>query len=262
MKKTPILIAAFILGSFAVGGVGLVAITHELTDDKIAENQRQAMLAKLKAIVPEGRMSNDPLADRIEVRAPDLLGGPVTDIYRVRDGDEPVALILEPIVPDGYAGPIRLLVSVLRDGSLGGVRVLSHFETPGLGDKIEERKDNWIVEQFEGRSLGEPPIEQWRVKRDGGVFDQFTGATITPRSVVNAVKGTLLFVQRHGDALYARPTDAQTEEAAEPLQSAAASDAGQVAPPRAAAPTPTAVPAGAPPTSVPTTSAPAAQEAS
>lgn len=217
MKKAPILIAAFILGSFAVGGVGLVAVTHELTDARIAENQREAMMAKLEAIVPEGRMSNDPLQDRIEVSDPGLLGSPVTEVYRVRDDDEPVALILKPIVPDGYAGPIKLLVSVLRDGSLGGVRVISHHETPGLGDKIEERKDDWIIEQFNGRSLGEPPIEQWTVKRDGGAFDQFTGATITPRSVVNAVKGTLLFVQQHGDALYARPAVGQTKAEAAPL---------------------------------------------
>ncbi|MBK5931220.1 electron transport complex subunit RsxG [Halochromatium salexigens] len=236
MKKAPILIAAFILGSFAVGGVGLVAVTHELTDARIAENQREAMLAKLKAIVPAGRMSNDPLADRIEVSAPELLGGQVTEVYRVRDGDEPVAVILKPIVPDGYAGPIKLLVSVLRDGSLGGVRVIEHHETPGLGDKIEERKDDWIVEQFEGRSLGEPPLEDWTVKRDGGVFDQFTGATITPRSVVNAVKGTLLFVQRHGESLYAQPAEGTTDEAAEPMQAAAASQqAKQVAPSPASA---------------------------
>jgi len=218
MKKAPILIAAFILGSFAVGGVGLVAVTHDLTAARIDENQRQAMMAKLKAIIPNGRMSNDPLADRIEVRDPELLGSPVTEVYRVRDGDEPVALILKPIVPDGYAGPIELLVSVLSDGSLGGVRVLSHHETPGLGDKIEERKDDWIIEQFNGRSLGEPPLEQWTVKRDGGVFDQFTGATITPRSIVKAVKGTLLFVQRQGALLYARPAlDQPAEDPGETL---------------------------------------------
>ncbi|MBK1620219.1 electron transport complex subunit RsxG [Lamprobacter modestohalophilus] len=211
MKKAPILIAAFILGSFAVGGVGLVAVTHELTDTKIAENQRAAMMAKLEAIVPEGRMSNDPLQDRIEVSDPSLLGAPVTEVYRVRDKDEPVALILKPVVPDGYAGPINLLVSVLHDGTLGGVRVISHHETPGLGDKIEERKDDWIIEQFNGRSLGEPPLELWQVKRDGGVFDQFTGATITPRSVVNAVKGTLLFVQQQGDALYTKPATGQAD---------------------------------------------------
>ncbi|MFW6258054.1 MAG: RnfABCDGE type electron transport complex subunit G, partial [Halochromatium sp.] len=172
---------------------------------------------------------------------------------RVRDGEEPVALILEPIVPDGYAGPIKLLVSVLRDGTLGGVRVIEHHETPGLGDKIEERKDDWIVEQFEGRSLGEPPLEQWKVKRDGGVFDQFTGATITPRSVVNAVKGTLLFVQRHGETLYARPAEGQPKEATEP---AAASDAGQVTPLPGSPAAATAEPVAAP------TSATTAKEAS
>ncbi|NEX17121.1 MAG: electron transport complex subunit RsxG [Halochromatium sp.] len=215
------LIAAFILGSFAVGGVGLVAVTHELTDTKIAENQRAAMMAKLEAIVPEGRMSNDPLQDRIEVSDQKLLGAPVTEVYRVRDGEEPVALILKPVVPDGYAGPINLLVSVLYDGTLGGVRVISHHETPGLGDKIEERKDDWIVEQFNGRSLAEPPLELWQVKRDGGVFDQFTGATITPRSVVNAVKGTLLFVKEHGDSLYATPATGQAEGATDQAPQAA-----------------------------------------
>lgn len=241
MKKAPILIAAFILGSFAVGGVGLVAVTHDLTDARIAENQREAMLRKLEAIVPDGRMTNDPLQDRIEVSDPDLLGAPVTEVYRVRDQGAPVALILKPVVPDGYAGPIKLLVSVLRDGSLGGVRVLEHHETPGLGDKIEERKDDWIVEQFNGRSLGEPPAEQWAVKRDGGVFDQFTGATITPRSVVNAVRDTLVFVQQQGESLYDQaalaPTEAPTAAPAEPLTGAPDQASGPAvdSPPLAAA---------------------------
>jgi electron transport complex protein RnfG len=205
MKKAPILIAALILGSFAVGGVGLVAMTHELTDARIAENQRQAMMAKLAAIVPAERMTNDPLTDRILVEDHELLGAPSVEVFRVRDGEEPVALILQPVVPDGYAGPIRLLVSVLHDGSLGGVRVIEHYETPGLGDKIDERKDDWIIEQFTNKSLADPAPEHWRVKRDGGVFDQFTGATITPRSVVKAVKNTLLHVQRNAESLYAQP---------------------------------------------------------
>ncbi|MCF7983868.1 MAG: electron transport complex subunit RsxG [Thiohalocapsa sp.] len=213
MKKAPILIAAGILGSFAVSGVGLVAVTHEMTDARIAENQRTAMLQKLEAIIPPGRMTNDPLADRIEVSHHDLLGSPVTEVYRVRNGDEPVALILRPVVPDGYAGPIRLIVSVLKDGSIGGVRVIEHHETPGLGDKIDERKDDWIIEQFANRSLGTPPLDEWAVKRDGGVFDQFTGATITPRSVVKAVKNTLLFVERYGDGLYTQPALSDTEQA-------------------------------------------------
>ncbi len=205
MKKTPILIAGFILGAFSVAGVGLVAVTHAMTDSRIAENRRNAMLSKLEAIVPAGRLKNDPLSDRIEVSAPERLGGQTTEVYRVRDGDEPVALILQPMVPDGYAGPIKLLVSVLPDGSLGGVRVLEHHETPGLGDKIDEKKSDWIIKEFTGKSIGNPPADQWHVKRDGGVFDQFTGATITPRSIVEAVYDTLTFVDAQEQRLYAAP---------------------------------------------------------
>jgi electron transport complex protein RnfG len=209
-KRSPITLAAFVLGAFAAAGVALVAITHALTDTRIADNQRQAMLNKLEAIVPEGRLTNDPLADRIEVHAPELLGGESTEIYRVRDQGEPVALILQPIVPDGYAGPIRLLVSVLTDGTLGGVRVLEHHETPGLGDKIDEKKTSWIIEQFDRKSLIDPPESQWLVKRDGGVFDQFTGATITPRSIVKVVRDTLKFVAREGSQLYEQPAMSTT----------------------------------------------------
>jgi len=205
MNKIPILIAAGILGAFAVTGVGLVAVTHKLTDERIAANERAAMLSKVKAIVPADRMDNDPLTDRIQVSDPDLLGSEATDVYRVRSGEGPVAVILNPIVPDGYAGPIKLLVAVLHDGSLGGVRVLSHHETPGLGDRIDEAKSDWIF-SFAGKSLGAPPLERWKVKRDGGDFDQFTGATITPRSIVKAVKNTLLFVQGQGNALYTTPS--------------------------------------------------------
>jgi electron transport complex protein RnfG len=215
MNKSPILVAGGILGAFAIAGVGLVSVTHALTDERIAANQREAMLVKFRAIIPsepgstEPLMDNDPLLDRIEVSNPDLLGTATTSVYRVRKDDEPVAVILNPVVPNGYAGPIRLLVSVKTDGSLGGVRVLEHHETPGLGDKIDERKSDWIQEQFAGKSLGNPPEEQWRVKRDGGTFDQFTGATITPRSIVAAVKNALKFVTQQGNALYARPSVAE-----------------------------------------------------
>jgi electron transport complex protein RnfG len=159
---------------------------------------------KVQAIVPAERMDNDPLSDRIQVSDPDLLGGEVTDVYRARSGDEPVAVILNPVAPNGYSGPIKLLVAVLEDGSLGGVRVLSHQETPGLGDRIEEAKSDWVL-GFSGRSLADPVEDQWRVKRDGGAFDQFTGATITPRSIVEAVRNTLLFVRQQGKALYEQP---------------------------------------------------------
>lgn len=213
MNKAPILIAALILAAFAVGGVGLVATTHELTGERIAANERAAMLSKVAAIIPTERMDNDPLQDRLEVSDPDLLGSESTRVYRIRGGGEPVAVVLDPIVPDGYAGPIKLLVSVLADGTLGGVRVLVHRETPGLGDKIETAKSDWVL-AFDGKSLGDPAEEKWTVKRDGGVFDQFTGATITPRAIVNTVKNTLLFVRQRGIALYEQPGEQPGIEAA------------------------------------------------
>lgn len=202
MKTAPIVLAALVLSAFSVSGVALVAVTHHLMDGRIAENQRQAMQSKLEAIIPEGRFDNDPLEDQIQVSARELLGADRTRVHRARQGEEAVAVVLDPVVPDGYAGPIQLLVSVLRDGTVGGVRVLFHHETPGLGDKIEERKSDWVL-GFEGKSLSNPTPEGWAVKRDGGEFDQFTGATITPRAIVNAVKNTLIYVQQQGDTLFA-----------------------------------------------------------
>ena len=201
MNKQPILIAAFILGAFAVAGVGLVAVTHAFTAERIAANERAALLRKLEAILPAEGVDNDLINDRIEVSDPELLGSDRTRVYRARSQGDPVAVVLNPVAPDGYSGSINLLVAVLKDGSLGGVRVLTHHETPGLGDRIEEQKSDWIL-GLTGRSLRDPTPEQWKVKRDGGTFDQFTGATITPRAVVKAVKNTLLFVQQEGEALY------------------------------------------------------------
>src|SRR5690606_4959952 len=114
---------------------------------------------------------------------------PVT-VYRAFRGGEPVAALFNSVAPDGYSGEIRLLVGVRVDGSLSGVRVLSHKETPGLGDPIEVRHSDWIT-RFSGLSLENPPFERWKVRRDGGDFDQFTGATITPRAVVKATRNTL-----------------------------------------------------------------------
>lgn len=201
-KAKSILLSGAVLGAFAIGGVSLVAITHGSVGERIADNQRQAMQDKLDTILPAERINNDPLQDSLQVSARELLGADSTQVYRARQDESPVAVVLEPVVPDGYAGPIKLLVSVLSDGTLGGVRVVSHHETPGLGDKIEEAKSDWVLE-FAGKSLTNPPLEKWAVKRDGGEFDQFTGATITPRSIVNAVRDTLLYVQQQGEALYA-----------------------------------------------------------
>jgi electron transport complex protein RnfG len=212
MKTVPIAIAGLVLSAFAIVGVTLVAVTHAATAERIAINDRMTMLKKLEAIVPPGSIGNDPIADRIEVQSPDLLGTASTNVYRVRKDGEAVALVLNPVVPDGYAGPIKLLVAVMKDGSLGGVRVVSHHETPGLGDRIEEQRTDWVL-GFAGKSLDNPSEDQWKVKRDGGVYDQFTGATITPRAIVNAVANTLRFVKAQGNELYTQPAVPATKGA-------------------------------------------------
>ena len=204
MRPAPMLVAAGILGAFAVFGVGVVAVTYGMTAPLIAANERAAVLREVRAILPAGELDNDPIEDRVEISDPARLGAQVTQVYRARRGGEVIAVILDPVVGNGYSGPIRLLVSVLADGTLGGVRVLSHRETPGLGDRIEVARSDWIL-GFSGRSLGNPPAEDWEVRRDGGEFDQFTGATITPRAVVRAVRGALEFVADQRAALFAPP---------------------------------------------------------
>jgi electron transport complex protein RnfG len=210
MNSRPILLAGLILGSFSILGVSLVSATYEGTKDRIAYNERLSLLRKLEAMVPPDAIDNDIVSDRIEVHDRALLGTDTTYVYRGRKNGEPVAAVFTSVVPDGYSGPLKLLVAVRNDGTLAGVRVVSHKETPGLGDKVEEDRSNWIY-GFEGKSLGDPPLEEWGVKRDGGYFDQFTGATITPRSVVKAVKNTLLFVRNNPETIYAEPRQALAE---------------------------------------------------
>jgi electron transport complex protein RnfG len=200
-KRHVILIASAILAAFAVFGTSLVTMTHALTKSRIEQNEREALLNSLHALVPSSSIDNDMVTDVIMVNAKELLGSDETTVYRGRKLEQPVAVVLNTIVPNGYSGPIKLLVAVRYDGSLGGVRVISHKETPGLGDKVEESRSDWVY-NFNGKSIGNPALEKWGVKRDGGVFDQFTGATITPRAIVKAVKQTLLYVRDNRDALY------------------------------------------------------------
>ena len=198
-----------VLGLFAVIGTGIVAYTFEHARGRIAANEREALLEKLQTLIPAGEHDNDLLADKIEITDRALLGGskPVT-VYRARKAGQPVAAVLSPVVaPDGYSGPIKLLIAVRYDGSLAGVRVIAHRETPGLGDPIEETRSDWIL-KFTGRSLSDPPPEKWKVKKDGGVFDQFTGATITPRAVVKSVYNCLQYFAANRDSLFALPAAA------------------------------------------------------
>ncbi|MCP3867332.1 MAG: electron transport complex subunit RsxG [Gammaproteobacteria bacterium] len=205
MIKHPIILSGLILALFAVAGTGLVALTHQQTADRIAENERTALLRKLNTLVPADTIDNDIITDTRIVNDPVRLGEEQIKVYLGRKQEKPVAAVFGSVVPDGYSGPMKLLVAVRTDGTLGGVRVVSHKETPGLGDKIEEKKSDWIL-SFNGKSLTDPALPNWKVKRDGGVFDQFTGATVTPRSIVKAVRNTLFYFRDHGNSLFEPPT--------------------------------------------------------
>ena len=183
-------------------GTAFVSFTQQQTQDRIAENERKILLRNLYALLPADKLDNDIAQDVIEVTASPLLGTKTTTpVYRARLAGEPVAVIFNSVAPDGYSGNIHLLVGVFAEGSLAGVRVVKHAETPGLGDAIEIRKSDWIL-GFDGRSLTDPEPEMWKVKRDGGAFDQLTGATITPRAIVKAVKNTLEYYQLNRESLY------------------------------------------------------------
>ena len=215
MKLRQILLTGLVLFLFAALGSGLVAFTHEQTQERIAANEKAALLRNLHQLIHPEEHDNDLLADTLEVRDPGLLGTrAAVTVYRAYLGGRPVAVILTPVAPDGYNGTIRLLVGIRADGTLLGVRVLSHHETPGLGDQIEVERSDWIL-GFAGKSLGNPPEKRWAVKKDGGAFDQFTGATITPRAVVKAVKRTLIYFRKHREALFRKTADTRVEQDAD-----------------------------------------------
>lgn len=202
-----ILTSTVLLTAFALTGTAGVALVFDRTKERIEANERAALLESLSAIVPPEAYDNDVIQDVLEFRAEDLNPSDPVTAYRARLNGKPSAVVLTVVAPDGYSGPIKLLVGVYADGRLAGVRVVSHRETPGLGDAIDERRSDWIL-GFAGKSLQSPPPGQWGVARDGGAFDQFTGATITPRAVVKAVKRTLLYFDAHREALFTDETTA------------------------------------------------------
>jgi len=200
--RRQILLSGLFLCLFAVVGTSLVALTEYTSSDAIADNERRVLLRNLYALLPGDELDNDIAADTLVLPPSPLLGTEQASVaYRARRGGEPVAVIFNSIAPDGYSGRIHLLVGVYVDGRLAGVRVVKHAETPGLGDAIESRKSSWI-HAFDGKSLENPAPGGWAVKRDGGEFDQLTGATITPRAVVAAVRNTLLYYRNNADMLF------------------------------------------------------------
>ncbi|MCZ6722491.1 MAG: electron transport complex subunit RsxG [Gammaproteobacteria bacterium] len=202
MSSREILLSGLFLWLFAVAGTTFVAVTENLARDPIIENERRMLLRNLNALLPAEKLDNDIVTDTLRIQASSLLGTKDASlVYRARYQGEPVAAIFNSIAPNGYSGKIHLLVGVYYDGSIAGVRAVKHNETPGLGDAIEIQKSDWILD-FNAKSLGNPPGDQWLVKRDKGVYDQFTGATITPRAIVQAVKNTLLYYERNAEIIF------------------------------------------------------------
>jgi electron transport complex protein RnfG len=193
-----------ILGFFTAIGVSMVILVHEVTAQQIAENQRQATYQAFDQILQGKVYDNQPLDHPIKLAPVDWLNGgePIT-IYTAKSNGQAIATLLSIDAQRGYNGKITLLIGILTDGSLSGVEVVNHHETPGLGDKIESRRSDWL-KQFEGRSLRYPDEEAWGVKRDGGAFDQITGATVTSRAVVMSLKQALSYLQQLQPKLFDR----------------------------------------------------------
>lgn len=192
---------AVLLGGFSTLATALLVAGNIATQDAILDRNREDLLESLAQVVPQERYDNDLLTHPLQLTTDQ--GQPLT-VYRGTQGSDVSALAYE-IDGQGYAGEIRLILGLDAKGEILGVRVLSHAETPGLGDKIEVEKTDWIL-GFDGRSLDDPPEAQWGVKKDGGQFDQFSGATITPRGVVKAIKQGLEFFAAHKTELLNPPS--------------------------------------------------------
>ena len=184
---------SLLLAIFALITAVILASTDRLTEDRIAESERLAAQKALFEIIPLERHNNDLLLDTQPIpkqywASLGLVSG--GDIHIARLDGHPVAAIIPSITPEGYSGDIAMIVGVNFDGSIAGVRVVEHKETPGLGDKVDLRKSDWIL-SFNGKSLSNPEPSAWNVKKEKGDFDQFTGATITPRAVIHQIAKTL-----------------------------------------------------------------------
>ncbi|WP_158611701.1 RnfABCDGE type electron transport complex subunit G [Guyparkeria sp. SCN-R1] len=233
-----VVITSVVLAVFFGLGVGFVAYTQQKTADQIELNRQAVLLGQIMAVLQGQVHDNNPAEDDFLLPDPEALelGAPVIDAnagevrletlsveareramnagqlgFRARQDDEVVAVAIPVVTHRGYSGDIRLLVGVTAEGELTGVRVLEQRETPGLGDKIKADKTDWI-QGFSGRRLGDPPADDWAVKKDGGIFDQFTGATVSPRAVVGAVKDVLEYVDRHHHLLFDQPPTTTAEE--------------------------------------------------
>jgi len=198
---------AKLLALFAVACTTLVGLVHLLTKDIIVEQEQQQLLNTLNELVDPSTYNNAINQACIMVEH-ELLGIKTQKAYLAKKGHQPIAAAITTTAPDGYNGDIQLMVAISFDGVVKGVRTLKHKETPGLGDKIELRKSPWIL-SFNNKQILDNKDRRWAVAKDGGMFDQFTGATITPRAVVNAVKRTVTYFNQNKKQLFDKTANCQ-----------------------------------------------------
>jgi electron transport complex protein RnfG len=208
--------SALSLGLIALVGAAVLAFVHQVTAPRIAEQEREQLLRQLQQVMPSDRFDNAMQEDFVTIRDEAAFpGGQSVQAFRARMNGDPVGVVLKLRTSDGYNGRIDLLVGIDSDGRVSGVRVLGHKETPGLGDAIDIERSEWI-RSFEGKSLENPEPDGWAVQRDGGEFDQFTGATITPRAVVGAVRRALEYFAENQEAIFSAHSEFRSQDGTEP----------------------------------------------
>jgi len=215
MTERPIWKSGATLAIVAAFCTSLVALTWQLTADRIEENRRAWLERSLQPALA-GLFFDSPVTESMLTIPPphELPGSDAAIIYRVYAGETPVAALFVVSARDGYAGPILLLIGIALDGALTGIRVLEHRETPGLGDRIDTAKSDWVL-QFNGHSLRNPEPANWAIKSDGGQFDQLTGASVTPRAIIRAIKETLAYFDANRVAVFAAPAEFDESEESE-----------------------------------------------
>lgn len=198
-----------LVAAIAAAAAVLVTASWEFSRERIEANERARLLASLSSVLDPALLERDLDPVLITVRDEELLGtdDPV-EVFWPMDGTRPLAAVFASVAPDGYNAPIDLLVGIdVESGRITGVRVIDHRETPGLGDRIEIRKSDWIL-QFDGTRIDDPPAQAWAVRQDDGAFDSITGATVTPRAVIRAVHDTLVYFEMNREELIQRAREA------------------------------------------------------
>ena len=203
---------SLILGVLAALCTALVAFTHRYTAPLIKANDQAFLEQSLKPVLGGIEYQDELTKSLLVLDVPHgLPGNEAASIYRIYADGTPAAALFIVSARNGFAGPITLLIGIRIDGTITSVRVLKHKETPGLGDMIESSKSDWLL-QFDLTSLAAPDTERWLIKRDGGDFDQLTGASITPRAIIKAIKETLLYFKSNQDAVFSAESTEQDDQ--------------------------------------------------